>query len=68
MSHFLHLYISKQALKMMKTAASIAGFGEVDDLSCNSFRHDLFLIIRVLYTWLVKIWPSPDMCFFRSLA
>jgi hypothetical protein len=26
----------------MKTAASIAGFGEVDDLSCNSFRHDFF--------------------------
>jgi hypothetical protein len=24
----------------MKTAASIVGFGEVDDLSCNSFRHD----------------------------
>jgi hypothetical protein len=23
----------------MKTAAYIAGFGEVDDLSCNSFRH-----------------------------
>jgi hypothetical protein len=26
----------------MKTAASIVGFGEVDDLSCNSFRHDFF--------------------------
>jgi hypothetical protein len=29
---FLHLYNSEQALKLMKTAASIAGFGEVDDL------------------------------------
>jgi hypothetical protein len=39
-SHFLCLYTSGQALKLMKTAASIAGFEEVDALSCNSFRHD----------------------------
>jgi hypothetical protein len=39
---FFHLYTSEQDLKLMKTAASIAGFGEVDDLSCNSFRHDFF--------------------------
>jgi hypothetical protein len=41
-SHFLHLYTSELALKLMKTAAFIAGFGEVDDLSRNSFRHDFF--------------------------
>jgi hypothetical protein len=39
---FFHLYTSEQALKSMKTAASIAGYGEVDDLSSNSFRHDFF--------------------------
>jgi hypothetical protein len=27
----------------MKTTTSIAGFGEVDDLCSNSFRHDFFL-------------------------
>jgi hypothetical protein len=53
----------------MKTAASIAGFGEVDDLSCNSFRHDFFfLIIRALSTWLVKIGPSSDMYFFNVIS
>jgi hypothetical protein len=41
-SHFLHFYTSEQALKLMKTEASVAGFGGVDDLSCNSFRHDFF--------------------------
>jgi hypothetical protein len=30
---FFHLYTSEQALKLMKTAASITRFGEVDDLS-----------------------------------
>jgi hypothetical protein len=33
---FSSLYTSEQALKLKKTAASIARFGEVDDLSCNS--------------------------------
>jgi hypothetical protein len=32
----------------MKTAASIAGFGEVDDLSCNFLGMTSFLIIRAL--------------------
>jgi hypothetical protein len=34
----------------MKTAASIAGFGEVDDLFYNSFRHDfLFHYSSLVY-------------------
>jgi hypothetical protein len=41
-SHFPHLYASEQALKLMKIAAAIAVFGEVDDLSSNYFRHDFF--------------------------
>jgi hypothetical protein len=52
----------------MKTAASIVGFGEVDDLSCNSLSMTSFLIIRALSTWLVKISPHPDMCFFMVIS
>jgi hypothetical protein len=52
---FVHLYTSEQALKSMKTAASIAGFEEVDGLSCNSLGMPSLLIIRALSTWLVKI-------------
>jgi hypothetical protein len=54
-SHFLHLYTSEQALKLKKTATSIAGFGEVDDLSCNSLGMTSIFIIQALSTWLVKI-------------
>jgi hypothetical protein len=49
-SHFLHLYTSEQALKFMKTAASIMGFGEVDDLSCNSLTMTSLFIIQALST------------------
>jgi hypothetical protein len=59
------VYTSEQALKLMKTAASIAGFGKVDYLSCNSLGMTSFFIIQALSTWLVKISPSPDMCFFK---
>jgi hypothetical protein len=52
----------------MKTAASIAGFGEVDDLSCNSLGMTSLFIIQALSTWLVKIGPSPDMCFFKVIS
>jgi hypothetical protein len=62
---FLHLYTSEQALKFMKTATSIAGFREVDDLSCNSLSMTSLFIIQALSTWLVKIGPSPYMFFFK---
>jgi hypothetical protein len=52
----------------MKTAASIAGFGEVDDLSCNSLSMTSLFIIQTLSTWLVKIGPSPDMFFFKVIS
>jgi hypothetical protein len=52
----------------MKTATSIVGFGEVDDLSCNSLSMTSLFIIQALSTWLVKIGPSPDMCFFKVIS
>jgi hypothetical protein len=52
----------------MKTAASIAGFGEVDDLSSNSFSMTSLFIIQALFTWLVKIEHFPDMCFFKVIS
>jgi hypothetical protein len=52
----------------MKIAASIAGFGEVDDLSCNSLGMTSLFIIQALYTWLVKIGPSPYMWFFKVIG
>jgi hypothetical protein len=52
----------------MKTAASIAAFVEVDDLSCNFLGMTSFFIIQALYTWLVKIGPSPNMCFFKVIS
>jgi hypothetical protein len=52
----------------MKTIASIAGFGEVDDLSFNFLGMTFFFIIQALSTWLVKIGPSPDMCFFKVIS
>jgi hypothetical protein len=52
----------------MKIATSIAGFGEADDLSCNSLGMTSLLIIRALSTWLVKIGSSPYMCFFKVIS
>jgi hypothetical protein len=52
----------------MKTTASIAGFGEVDDLSCNSLGMTSLSIIQALSTWLVKIGPSLDMFFFMVIS
>jgi hypothetical protein len=52
----------------MKTAASIAGFREVDDLSCNSSSMTSVFIIQALSTWLVKIGPSPDMFFYKVIS
>jgi hypothetical protein len=52
----------------MKTAASIAGFREVDDLSCNSLSMTSLFIIQALSTWLVKSGPSPDMFFFKVIS
>jgi hypothetical protein len=53
----------------MKTAASIAGFGEVDDLSCNSLGvTSLLIIIQALSTWLVKIEPFLTCASLRSLS
>jgi hypothetical protein len=52
----------------MKTAASIAGFGEVDDLSCNSLSMTSLCIIQELSTWLVKIGPSPNMYLFKVIS
>jgi hypothetical protein len=63
----LHLYTSEQALKLMKTATSIAGFTEVDDLSWNRLGMTTLLIIRALSTRLVKIGP-PNMCFFKVIS
>jgi hypothetical protein len=51
----------------MKTAASIAGFGEVDDLTSNSLGMTSLFIIQALSTWLVKISPSPNMCLFKVI-
>jgi hypothetical protein len=65
---FLHLYTSEQALKLKKTVTFIAGFGEVDDLSCNSLSMTSPFIIQAMSTWLVKIRPSPDMCFFKVIS
>jgi hypothetical protein len=52
----------------MKTTASIAGFGDVDDLSCSSLSMTSLFVIQALSTWLVKIGPSPDMCFFKVIS
>jgi hypothetical protein len=52
----------------MKTAASIVGFGEVDDLPCNSLSMTSLFIIQALSTWLVKIRPSPNMFFFKVIS
>jgi hypothetical protein len=52
----------------MKTAASIVGFGEVDDLSCNSLSMTSLFIIQALSTWLMKIGASPNMCFFKVIS
>jgi hypothetical protein len=52
----------------MKTAASIVGFGQVDDLSCNSLSMTSIFIIQALFTWLVKIRPSPDIFFFKVIS
>jgi hypothetical protein len=52
----------------MKKAASIAGLGEVDDFSCNSLSMTSLFFIQALSTWLVKIGPSPDMCFFKVIS
>jgi hypothetical protein len=52
----------------MKTTTSIARFGEVDDLSCNSLSMTSLFTIQALSTWLVKIGLSPDMYFLSSLA
>jgi hypothetical protein len=65
---FSSFYTFEQALKLMKTVASIAGFGEVDDLSCNSLGMTSLFIIQTLSTWLVKIGPFPTCAFLRSLA
>jgi hypothetical protein len=47
----------------MKTTAAIAGFGEVDGLSCNSLGMTSLLIIQALSTWLVKIGLLPTCAF-----
>jgi hypothetical protein len=51
----------------MNTAASIATFGEVDDLFCISLGMTSLFIIQALSTWLVKIGPCPDICFFKVI-
>jgi hypothetical protein len=52
----------------MKTTSSIAGFGEVDDLSCNSLGMTSLFIIQALSTWLVKIEPFLTCSYLSSLA
>jgi hypothetical protein len=52
----------------MKTAAPIAGFGEVDDLSSNSFRHDFFFNYSSLVYMVSENRPSPNMCFFKVIS
>jgi hypothetical protein len=66
LAHFLHLYTSEQSLEFMTTAASIAGFGEVDDLSSNYFRHDFFFNYSSLVYMVSENRPSPDMYFFEG--
>jgi hypothetical protein len=53
----------------MKTATSIAGFGEVDDLSGNFLGMTYFLIIRALVYMVSENWAfSLQVPFLRSLA
>jgi hypothetical protein len=52
----------------MKTAASIAGFGEVDDLSCNSFRHDFFFHYSSLVYKVSENQAFPDILFFKVIS
>jgi hypothetical protein len=51
----------------MKTTASIAGFGEVDDVSSNSFRHDFFFNYSSLVYMVSEIGPFPTCSYLRSL-
>jgi hypothetical protein len=51
----------------LKTAASIVGFGEVDGLSCNSFRHDFFNYSSLVYM-VSENQAFPDMCFFKVIS
>jgi hypothetical protein len=52
----------------MKTAASIAGFGEADDLSCNSFRHDFFFNYLSLVYMVSENRAFPDMFLFKVIS
>jgi hypothetical protein len=65
---FLHLYTSEQALKLMKTVTSIAGFGEVDDLSSNLFRLDFFFNYSSLVYMASKNRAFPDMFLFKVIS
>jgi hypothetical protein len=63
-SSFVHLWTSSQ---IDENSSIIVGFGEVDDLSCNSLSMTSLFIIQALSTRLVKIGPSPDTCFFKVI-
>jgi hypothetical protein len=51
----------------VKTAASIAGFGEVDDLSSNSFRHDFFFNYSSLVYMVSENWAFHGMILFEVI-
>jgi hypothetical protein len=51
----------------MKTAASIAALGEVDDLSSNSFRHDFFFNYSSLVYMVGEKRAFPDMLLFKVI-
>jgi hypothetical protein len=52
----------------MKTAASIAGFGEVDDLSSNSFRNDFFFNYSSLVYMVSENGAFPNMFLFKVIS
>jgi hypothetical protein len=52
----------------MKTTSSIAGFGEVDDLSCNSFRHDFSFHYSDFVFMVSENQAFPDMYFFKVIS
>jgi hypothetical protein len=51
----------------MKTTASIAGFGEVDDVSSNSFRHDFFFNYSSLVYMVSENRAFPGMFLFKVI-
>jgi hypothetical protein len=52
----------------MKTVASIAGFGEIDDLSCTLLGMTSFFNYSSLVYMFSENWAFPDMCLFKVVS